>query len=230
MSHRTAPILAALALALGPFVSGAEASVGESSGGALSSLGRQTLVQNAQADAGCWYDNGWSGPGYYPCGDEWNSRPGSVGALGPIMTPLKRGHHRHGVGVAPVPNTAYRGVQPPLGAGVGAAQPPADMHGRFRPVPALRGGAPALHTFGAPAGAFRPGAIGAAPRIGAPALPGVGIQHYGAGIGSFHPGAIGAPHIGASTAAGAPGSFHGVRGIGVPSGVGTFSPSGVGHR
>lgn len=92
MSHFTPRVSAFLALVFTPLlaVDGAEAGVGVMSGGSLSSVGHFAPVQTVQSD-GCWYDNGWNGPGYYPCGNEWNSRPDAAGAVAPIIIPALRG-------------------------------------------------------------------------------------------------------------------------------------------
>ncbi len=85
MSRWTLRILAPLAL-LAPLAGSAEAGVGDSTGGALSSFGRLSPVQTVQYGGDCWYDNGSNGPGYYPCGNEWNNGLGWVGPVCP--TPL----------------------------------------------------------------------------------------------------------------------------------------------
>ena len=84
MSRSRLRVLGYLALASALFVSGAEAGVGASSGGAFSSFGRLSPVQTVQDGGDCWYDNGWNGPGWYQCGNEWNNGLGSVGAFSPV--------------------------------------------------------------------------------------------------------------------------------------------------
>ena len=91
MSRWTLRILAPLAL-LAPLAGSAQAGVGDSSGGALSSFGRLSPVQTVQYSGDCWYDNGSNGPGYYPCGNEWNNGLGAGGAVSPIVGPAIRRH------------------------------------------------------------------------------------------------------------------------------------------
>jgi hypothetical protein len=245
----TLRILTYLGLAMALLASDAEAGVGDMSGGGLSSFGPLSPAQTVQYAGDCWYDNGWNGPGYYPCGNEWNSGFGGAGSVGPIIVPAIRRHHRHGVVVAhPQPKPIYPGAPSArLRAGVrvspnfhssAAAVTPGFAGGGFHG--GLGGGN--FHQFhsarvphiGAPlspgftgAGGFHPGGAIGTPHIGAPASPGF------AGVGTFHPGGgLGAPHIGAPASPGfAGGGFHGVGGAGVfHGGGGAFGQGGIGHR
>ena len=235
MCRWTLRILAPLAL-LAPLAGSAEAGVG--SVGALSPFGRLSLVQTVQYGGDCWYDNGANGPGYYPCGDEWNN---ALGGGAPILGPAIRRHHHRGVVVAhPQALTpVYRGA-PSRRLGAGGVRASPKFHaGAATGTPGFAGGGfhggGSFHHFrgagvphiGAPVspgvagvGTFRAGGAFAAPHIGAPASPGV------AGIGTFRAGgAFGAPHIGAPASPGlAGGGFHGV-GAG-----GAFQAGGIGHR
>ncbi|HEY1783722.1 MAG TPA: hypothetical protein VGG79_25400 [Roseiarcus sp.] len=224
MSHRTWRVLAYCVLALAPFADGAEAGVGDSSGSGLAPFGRFSPTQKAQVDGGdCWYDNGWDGPGWYPCGNEWNNL-GGAGSFGPggFVAPTFRRHHRRGVGVRSPAPKVYRGVQPsqPLGAGVypglnGAGGASGPGGGASGPGGGL--GFRRFHSggFHAPPGFH---GVPASPRIGAPASPGfigrAGLHGHG-GVGSFH-GVPGSPHIGAPASPGfvGGGGFHGLGGVG----------------
>jgi hypothetical protein len=247
----TLRILTYLGLALALLAGDAEAGVGDMSGGALSSLAYLSPAQTAQYAGDCWYDNGWNGPGYYPCGNEWNSRPDVASPIAPIIVPAVRRHHRHGAVVArPAPKPIYPSAPyPRLGAGVPSGQ----FHGSigasgvgpgWRRLGAGSAGASPFHsgaaavTPGFAGGGFHGGLGGgnfrqfhnaAVPHIGAPVSPGF------ARIGGFHPGgAIGIPHIGAPVSPGftGVGGFHpggaiGIAHIGAPAspgfaGVGTF--------
>src|SRR5580692_5589241 len=189
MSRWTLRVLAPLAL-LAPLAGSAEAGVGGMGGGAPSSFGRLSLVQTVQYGGDCWYDNGWNGAGYYPCGDEWNNGLGGAGPVGPTIVPAIRRHHRHGVFVAhpQALNPIYPGAPSRrLGAGVpspglrGGVGAPAFGGGpRFRQF-----GAAGVHTspgFDAGAATVSPGfAAGnfhqfhgsGVPNIGAPISPGI---------------------------------------------------------
>ena len=222
MAHWILRILTYLALALASFASGAEAGAGDSSGSALSSFGRLSLVQKAQYNSfgsNCYYDDGWNGRGWYRCGDEWNNSFGWIGPFGStgFIGPAIRRHHRHGVGVLhpAAPRPVYRGYEPSRRLGAGAAPPSAGLH---RGAPAFGGGLGfrRLGQSGVHASpGFRPGAAPVSPGLavgGAHGLGGgsrfhgggIGVPHIGAptspgfaGGGGFHGGAIGAPHIGA---------------------------------
>jgi hypothetical protein len=129
MSRSISRILVYLALALTSFSvpHSVRASVGDMSGGALSSFGRLSPIQTVQYGGDCWYDNGWDGPGYYPCGNEWNSL-GGVGADAPIVGTAIRRRHHHGVLVAHphAANPIYPGA--PSGR-LGDAVPSAGLRG-----------------------------------------------------------------------------------------------------
>ncbi|HEY5207385.1 MAG TPA: hypothetical protein VIJ63_22715 [Roseiarcus sp.] len=236
MPRATLRILAYLALALAPFGSDAEAGVGDMSGGPHFPFARLSPVQTVQYGGDCWYDNGSNGPGYYPCGNEWNNGLSGAGPGSSIIVPPMRRHHRHGVVVArpQAPNPVYPGaLAPHLGAG--GAYPSAGLnrgasafggHGlrRFgaagvRALPNFHAGA-ATGTPGFAGGNFHQFHGAGVPRIGGPASPGV------AGVGTFHTGgAFGAPHVGAPASSGlAGGGFHGV-GAG-----GAFQGGGIGRR
>ena len=204
MAHWTLRILTYLALVSTSFASGAEAGVGDSSGSALSSFGGLSPAQKAQYnsfDSGdCWYDNGWNGPGWYQCGNEWNNGLGWVGPFGStgFIGPAIRRHHRHGVGVLhpTAPRPVYRGYEPSRRLGAGAAPPSAGLHG----------GAPAFGGLGFRR--FGHSGVHASPGLhpgAAPVYPGVvgGGVHGLGGVSHFHGGgAIGAPHIGAPASPG----------------------------
>jgi hypothetical protein len=228
MPRPTFRILAYLALALAPFASAADAGVGDTSG-ALSSFGRLSPMQTVQYGGDdCWYDNGWNGPGYYPCGNEWSNGLGGAGPGSSILVPAIRRHHRHGVVVAhpKAANPIYPGA-PSRRLGVGA---PA---GGVRVTPNFHAGSPAV-TPGFAGGGFHGGVGGGNfhqfhgagfPHIGAPPSSG------SAGIGTFHASGVGAPHIGAPATPGfAGGGFHGVGGVGAFQGGAGFGQGGIGHR
>jgi hypothetical protein len=219
MSRPTSRVLACLALAAASF-SSAHAGVGEMSG-AVPSFGRLSPVQRVQDAGDCWYDNGWDGPGYYPCGSEWNSGSGGFAPVAPIIVPAVPRRHRHAVVVAhpPAAKPIYPGA-PAFGA-VGGG----NFH-QFHGVGVSHFGAPVSPGFTGAAGFHPAGAIGT-PHIGAPATPGF------AGVGGFHPsGGVGAPHIGAAASPGfAGGGFHGVGADGAFQGGGAgFGQGGIGHR
>jgi hypothetical protein len=244
----TLRILAYLALASALPASDAEAGVGDMSGGGLSSFGHRSPVQRVQYGGDCWYDNGSNGPGYYPCGNEWNSGFGGAGPVAPIIVPAIRRHHRHGLVVAhPQLKLVYPGAPlPRLGAGVRVS--PNFHPGATTLTPGFASGGfhgglgggnfHQFHSAGVPhisapvspgftgAGGFHPGGAIGTPHIGAPASLGF------AGVGTFHPGGVGAPHIGAPASPGlAGGGFHGVGGAGVFQGGGAaFGQGGIGHR
>src|SRR6202453_213923 len=248
MSRWTLRILASLAL-LAPLAGSAEAGVGDSDG-ALSSFGRLSLVQTVQYGGDCWYDNGWDGAGYYPCGNEWNNGLGGAGAVSPVVSPAIRAHHRHGVVVAhpqalnriyPAPSRRLgaAGVRMSAGFHAGAATvSPGFAGGGF--YGGLGGGnfhqfhAAGVPHIGAPASAGFTGSgglhglggeTGVATRAPcAPSFAGVGVFHAGGGMGS--------PCIGAPASPGfAGGGFHGVGGAGAFQGGGAgFGQGGIGHR
>jgi hypothetical protein len=258
MSQSTSRILAYLALALASLTvaGGAEAGVGVMSGGALSSFGRLSS-QTVQYDGDCWYDNGSNGPGYYPCGNEWNNGLGS-GGVSSIVGPAIRRHHHHSVIVThpQARNPVYPGA-PAVGGGPRFRQfGAAGLH----TSPGLHTGA-ATVSPGFAGGGFHGGLGGGnfhqfhgsgVPHIGAPVSPGFsgggGLHGLGgatgvhigapaspgfAGVGTFHAGGgVGAPHIGAPASPGfAGGGFHGVGGAGTFQGGGMgLGQGGIGHR
>jgi hypothetical protein len=256
MSRWTLRILAPLAL-LAPFAGGAEAGVGDSRGGALSSFDRLSPVQTVQYGGDCWYDNGSNGPGYYPCGNEWNNGFGGDGTVSPIVGPVIRRHHHHGVIVThPQARNPVYPHAPAVGGGprfrqlgaVGVRPSPGLHAGATTVSPGFAGGG--LHG-GLGGGNFHQFHGSGAPHIGAPVSPGfagsvlhglggaTGV-HIGApaspsfaGAGTFHVGGgMGVPHIGAPASPGfAGGGFHGVGGAGTFQGGGAgFGQGGIGHR
>jgi hypothetical protein len=89
-----ATLLALLSL---PISNAAIAGVAENMGGVAEMLKRAAPVTKAQYDSSddgglCWYDQGWRGPGWYLCGDEWDYGVGWFG--------LHRNRHRHLHGIA----------------------------------------------------------------------------------------------------------------------------------
>ena len=222
MSSLTSRSLAILALASLPFANGAEAGV---PGSPLFSFGRLSLVQKAQYDGGgCWYDNGWNGPGWYQCGNEWNSGVGWIapfGSTGFIGYAIRR-HHRHGAAVShpPALNPVYPRLEPPRRLGARGAHPSAGLHGVGAPAFA-RG--PRFRQFGA-------GGVHTSPAPhagGAPLSPGIaGGFHRGFGGGVHQFRAVGVPRIGAPASSGFIGGtgFHGFGGAGgfhAGGGIGT---------
>src|ERR1700733_1329966 len=219
MSRWTLRILAPLAL-LAPLVGSAEAGVGDSSGSALSSFGLLSPVQTVQYAGDCWYDNGSNGPGYYPCGNEWDN---GLGGGAPIVGPAIRRHHRHGVVVAHprALNPVYPGAPSRrLGAGV--------------PSPGLRGGAgapafgggPRFRQFGAAGVHTSPGFYAGAATV-SPGFAGGGF-HGGLGGGNFHQfHGAGVPRIGAPVSPSFAGGG-GLRGLGGATGVRIGAPASPG--
>jgi hypothetical protein len=247
MSRWTFRILAPLAL-LAPLASSAEAGVGNMSGGALSSFGRLSPLQTVQYGGDCWYDDGWSGPGYYPCGNEWNSGLGGAGPVAPSVVPAIRRHHRHGtsVGYSQAPNKVYPGVRASRRLGAGGVPPSVGLRAGGPVSPGVaRGGF--YGDLGG--GAFHHFHSAGIPHISAPASPGfIGGGGHGLGGatgvhigapasptfasgGAFHAGGgIGAQHIGGAASPGfAGGGFHGGGGVFQGGGAG-FGQGGIGHR
>jgi hypothetical protein len=222
MSPPTLRILAYLALALTPFANGAEANVGGLGGGALSVLGRSSPMYTVQFNGGdCWYDNGWNGPGWYQCGNEWNNGLGWIGPVDPAFVPATRRHHRHGVIVANprAPNSVYPSAPAPH---PGMAGHPSV--GLNRGAPAF-GGNPGLRRFGAAgvraAPNFHAGVATGAPGFG-------GGLHGGLGAGNFHAfHGAGVPHIGAPASPGFAGGG-GLHGLGAATGVHIGAPASPG--
>ena len=250
MSRWTLRILAPLAL-LAPLAGSAEAGVADSSGAALSSFGRLSPVQTVQYGGDCWYDNGWDGAGYYPCGNEWNNGLGGAGAVSPVVGPAIRRHHRHGVVVAhpQALNRIYPGASPRRLGAAGVHMSPGFRAGAATVSPGFAGGG---FYGGLGGGNFHQFHAAGVPHIGAPTSPGFtgsgGLHGLGgatgvhigapaspsfAGVGGFHAGGgMGSPHIGGSAAPGfAGGGFHGVGGAGAFQGGGAaFGQGGIGHR
>jgi hypothetical protein len=224
MSRWTLRILAPLAL-LAPLAGSAEAGVGDRSGGALSSFGRLSPVQTVQYDGDCWYDNGWSGPGYYPCGNEWNSGLGGAGPVAPIVVPTNRRHHRYSVVVShpQAPSPVYPGA-PSRRLGAGGVHASPGLHAGAPVSPRVGGGG---FYGGLGAGAFHQFHAAGVPHIGAPASPGFiggGGLHGLGGATGVHIGAPASPSF-------AGGGLHGVGGGGVFQGGGAaLGQGGIGHR
>ena len=179
--------LSALLALIPTFLStAAEAGVGGGAGGVGSAVRRASLVRPAQyyqfeGQNYCWYAQGWQGPGWYVCGEEWDSGvgwggPGGWLGLGGAGRPWRSG--RRGVGEwhrRPPPNAL--GARPAPWAGVGVVGAPHARHG----------GAPAYHSL--------PALGGRAPTLGLPhpASPGFGggAGFHGFGGGAFSAGGRG---------------------------------------
>ncbi len=233
MSHLSPAlrVLVLVALASLPFANGAEAGLADNAGSALSSFGRFSPLQTVQyysfddADY-CWYDDAWNGPGWYWCGDEWDSGYGWGGPYGWNGWGggyLIRRHGRHGMGVwHSGPPKVYRGVQPSQGLRAGGA-------GQF-PLPS---GPLGRRNFGHGPGAssgLGAGGVRAAPGFpagGAPVSPGfTGSESHGRSGGSFYRfGGAGAPHFDAPASRG---SVGGGGGFGGGFGGGGFGGGGFG--
>ncbi|MFZ0205347.1 MAG: hypothetical protein WAL59_04315, partial [Roseiarcus sp.] len=102
-----ATLLALLSL---PISNAAIAGVAENMGGVPDMLKRTAPVTKAQYDSSddgdlCWYDQGWRGPGWYLCGDEWDYGVGWFG--------LHRNRHRHlhGIAIAHPVRESHHGVR-----------------------------------------------------------------------------------------------------------------------
>jgi hypothetical protein len=102
-----AALLALLSL---PMSNAAIAGVAENMGGVADILKRTAPVTKAQyysSDDGdlCWYNQGWRGPGWYLCGDEWDYGVGWFG--------LHRNRHRHlhGIAIAHPVRESHRAVR-----------------------------------------------------------------------------------------------------------------------
>jgi hypothetical protein len=239
MSRKSA-VVAIVFLAI---ANGAHAGVGDHAGGALSSLTFMSPVEKAQYYSlddnsnYCWYNNGWQGPGWYMCGDEWLNGfgwGGPYGWNGWGGGNLIRRHGSHGIGVwhPGAPNKVFGGAASPgLGPGVAPTSP------AFQ-----GGGVAAFHRFGGGGGGFHGPGTGGAPAP--PAFQGGGVPafHGFGGGGGFHglgPGAPASPgfHGGGVPAFhgfGGGGGFHGVGGAGGFQGGGagafSFGGHGGGHR
>ena len=175
-------------------------------------------------------DNGSNGPGYYPCGDEWDNGLGGAGAVSPIVGPAIRRHHRHGVVVAhpPASNPVYPSAPSRLGAaGLHTSH---GLHAGAATV--SRGFAGGGFYGGLGGGNFHQFHGSGVSHIGAPVSPGYAVGgglhglggatevHIGGLVspsfagGGFHAGgALGASHIGAPASLGfAGGGGHGIGG------------------
>ena len=102
-----ATLLALLSL---PISNAAIAGVAENMGGVPDMLKRTAPVTKAQYDSSddgdlCWYDQGWRGPGWYLCSDEWDYGVGWFG--------LHRNRHRHlhGIAIAHPVRESHHGVR-----------------------------------------------------------------------------------------------------------------------
>jgi hypothetical protein len=182
MSRRFSLEAALLALLSLPIANTAIAGVAENMGGVADLLKRAAPVTKAQyysSDGSdlCWYDQGWRGPGWYLCGDEWDYGVGWFGG--------HRNRHRHWRGIAtvrpaPVSHRAVRVAGRPgvriggvhivhhprafgsawpgphsghvsLANHFGGARPVYHSYGGAGPVYHSYGGAgPALHGYGGP--------------------------------------------------------------------------------
>ena len=185
---------AVVAIVFLTIANGAHAGVGDHAGGALSSLKFMSPVEKAQYYSlddnsnYCWYNNGWQGPGWYLCGDEWLNGfgwGGPYGWNGWGGGNLIRRHGSHGIGVwhPGAPNKVFGGAASP---GLGPGVPPTS--------PAFQGGGvPAFHRFGGGGGAFHGPGTGGAPA--SPAFQGGGVPafHGFGGGGGFHGPGPGAP-------------------------------------
>ncbi len=100
-------------------------------------------------DEYCWYDDGWNGPGWYCCGDEWIAGYGWGGGYGWNGWgggAYTRRYGFHGVGVwHPGPPHVLGGV--PLGPGHGFSQGPGQTGGQ-QGWRNFGGGAPGFHGYG----------------------------------------------------------------------------------
>jgi hypothetical protein len=91
----------------------------------------------------CWYDDGWNGPGWYWCGDEWDNGFGWGGPYGwngwdGGYWIRRHGSNRIGVWHPGVPRHGFLGGAP--SPGLGASGAPAS--------PGFHGGSPAFNGFG----------------------------------------------------------------------------------
>ena len=158
--------LTVLALMSLPISNAAIAGVAENMGGVADLLKGAAPVTKAQydsSDAGglCWYDQGWRGPGWYLCGDEWDYGVGWFG--------LHRNRHRHlhGIAIAHPVRESHRAVRVPgrpgvrIGGTYSIHRPRAGFAWTRSPsrdvsVAHRFGGAGAVyHSYGAPARSIR---------------------------------------------------------------------------
>ena len=187
MSRKYSPAVVIVAIVFLAAANGARAGVGDHTGGALSSLKFMTRVEKAQyysygGNNYCWYDEGWQGPGWYSCGDEWLNGFGWGGPYGwngwGGGYPIRR-HGSHEWRLAPRRSEpvyrrrrrlrvwaraalrrplASRAAAFPLFTTLAAATTlaPAGLHGPTGGAPASlgfrAGGVPAFHGFGGAGG------------------------------------------------------------------------------
>jgi hypothetical protein len=159
------------------FANAAGASPGSYAGDSLFTVRYLSSVERTQYysfgnNDYCWYDDGWQGPGWYSCGDEWGNGFGWGGPYGWNGWGggcRMRQHGSHGIGVwrQGPPNHAYGGV------GHAAALNPGPYPGSHD------GGAAVSHDIGGPGAGFHglgSGDVPAGPRFlaDAPAFHGVG--------------------------------------------------------
>ena len=227
MSRKYSPAVVIAAIVFLAAANGARAGVGDYTGGALSSFKFMMRVEKAQYYSPnnngdyCWYNDGWQGPGWYLCGDEWLNGFGWGGPYGwngwGGGFPIRR-HGSHGWRLASrrsEPCFRRRAVSRPGPSGAPAS-------------PGFQGGGfPAFHNFGGghnvgPGGIHGP-AVGGAP--GSLGFQGGGVPAFHNFGGSHNLGA-GWPH--GPAAGGAPGSL-GFHGGGVPAFHGFGAGSGGIH-
>jgi hypothetical protein len=152
MSRLLSCAVALLALVFAPLADGAEAGVGDRAADVLLSCNGGSPIERAQYfsfddEDYCWYDDGWNGPGWYWCGDEWYEGYGWGGPYG--WNGWGGGYYirrypPHGVGVWH-PGAPSRRVGP---GGAGAPVGPV--------APGLRGGGEGPHRLGASGAPVRP--------------------------------------------------------------------------
>ena len=209
-----------LALLSFPLANAATAGVFERAGGAVDPLLRSapvTRVQYDVSDAGdfCWYDQGWRGPGWYLCGDEWDAGVGWGGPYGwNGWGGHRRRHHRwHNFGGAR-PATPIRRIHDAGRPTARSGSPPRHaqtVHATGLTVHSYRGTGFAVHSFGgASLAAHGFGGVGAT------------VPSYGAGSGAVH--SFAAPATGNFGGAGA----HGFGGASFPSAA-SAAHGGMGH-
>ncbi len=217
MTRKIPPVVLLLDVILLLFTNEAEAGPGDYAADGFSLLKRLSPVEQIQyysygGDNYCWYDEGWQGPGWYWCGEEWDNGFGWGGPYGWNGWGggyLIRRHAGHGVGVwhPGAPNHVYGGASSP---GLGAGGVPTS--------PGLQGGGfPAFHNFGGGHNLGAGGLHGPAAG-GAPASPGF----QGGGVPAFHGFGGGG---GGFRGFGGAGGFHGGAG-----GAFSFGGHGGGHR
>lgn len=192
-----ATILALLSL---PFANAAIAGVAENAGGVVDLWKRSAPVAKAQyysSDYGdlCWYDQGWRGPGWYLCGDEWDYGVGWFGGhrnrhrhLRYIGTARPEAASHHAVRAADRPGFRIAGVHFHHPRAFGLARPGprfghvsiAHEFGAARPLHHSYGGAgPVVHSWGGPS-AVVPNS-GGAPAFHSFAAPPAPSANFGGG-------------------------------------------------